>query len=314
MSEIQLLVDFVQNNQLASELAKSGLDFVLRTAGGALKSRFSKSNGNDEKVAREIARVRETLEELRQEVATRFRASSWESRIAEREAQEPSTESFIERAMNLSIDARVESKRRLIGRLIACRLQINDSDEAENVASTALEIVGACSERQLLAIAAIRLTKNLGKPERAFANLDDAEAWLDAEHGERMWAILNGPGWDDRRLEGLGRVGAITMNLHRSGTFLGGQHADDVDQWLALQNLSQLEQLRDDAGSEAWSADMRARFPVTSGLRSLSRGTAFASKDRFVSYRLDELHLTQAGNLLGDEILETLSRQGLSAS
>ena len=308
MSEIQALIDIAQNHPVVANLAKQGLQFVVKTAFSTLRARTTQSEVVEE-TREEIARLQQAMEELREDVSARSRAGIWNAETADHEAHEPSTVTFVSRAVNLSIDARVESKRRLIGRLISRRLQINDNDEDETIVSNALDIVGALSERQLLAIAAIRLTKNLGQPETAISNLNGAEEWLTNRHGQKVRAITASVGWDDRLLEGLGRAGAVTMPLHRSGTYLGRSHADDVDQWLAVQKVSPYENLRDDAGSPKWIAEVRQQYPTLSAMHALSRGSAFSPDHGQLSYRLDELHLTYAGNFLGDEILETLSRQ-----
>ena len=308
MSEIQALIDIAQNHPVFADLAKQGFQFVVKTALSTLWARKTQSEVIEGR-GEELIRLQQTMEELREYVLARSRAGTWNAETADHEAREPSTVTFVSRAVNLSIDARVESKRRLIGRLISRRLQINDSDEDETIVSNALDIVGALSERQLLAVAAIRLTKNLGEPETAISNLSGAEEWLTNRHGQKVRAITASAGWDDRLLEGLGRAGAVTMPLHRTGTYLGRNDKDDVERWLAVQKVTPYENLRDNVGSPKWIAEVQQQYPTLSAMHALSRGSAFSPDNGQQSYRLDELHLTHAGNLLGGEILETLSRQ-----
>jgi hypothetical protein len=249
------------------------------------------------------------LEEFEDTVASLREKNAWSVEAERREEEQPSTERFVEDAASLAIDARSEAKRRFIGRLVAKRLQIDGTDEDEAIVSDALRIVGALSEKHLLALAALTLIRNIGDPGARLPDLVAAEQWLSTRYAQPIAAILSGPGYDDETLELLGHVGAIAMLLHRSGTFLGGEHADALEQWLLTKDLTFAAESDAELGTESYRADMLSRFPIAAALRDVSRGKVFPTGDKHVAYRLDELRLTAAGQLLGMEILATLSRE-----
>lgn len=305
MHEFQQLSDLLSQHPLVGDLAKTG----LRSAVGAIvrraKARLDRDN---ERYPGELSRIWEMIEEMQATLADAIGAGIWQPLTAEREAAEPSFESFADRAVNVAADSRVESKRRLVGRLIMRRLQIADCGDQETLHDRILRAARDLTEPQLLALAALAFLRDLGIPESPFADHDEAEAWLNERHARAVRRFKGVP-WTDDDLEMLGQTGTIAVALRLHGTFLGGEHADDLDQWLYANGLSSQTLLEDDAGSPQWRSRFLERFPVSSAIRSLSRGTLFvASDDKRVPYRLDEQRLSSAGCVLAAEVLKTIKR------
>jgi len=136
---------------------KQAIEFVSKTALGNLLSRPRRMEAAaaNERRDLEIERVRQMMEELRDVVDFLTGEQRWSAEVLDREIFEPSTQTFVEQATTIAIDSRVESKRRLLGRLIAKRLQIDGTDESESLVRSAVTIADALSERQLFALATI---------------------------------------------------------------------------------------------------------------------------------------------------------------
>jgi len=307
--ELQPLVDIVTTHPAFLGIARH----VGEKAGNAIIEAVVKRVIGDrldsELQITKLDRMGETVEELAAEVGRLRTSGAWDEGRAAHEAGDPSFQNFVDRAAIVATGARVESRRRLVGRLIARRLQIEDSEVDDIQLGNALTILEAVSQGQLLALAAIRLLQDLGTPDRPLPDLAAGEAWLSERHGSVVQEIMNGGGWNDTGLESLGNVGAIIQRLHRSGNYLGGEHADAVMQWQARHDISPFETLNENAGSPEWQAEMSGRFPTTSALSALARGKAFNVDKQRVNYRLDEQALTPVGELLASEVLANLYRR-----
>lgn len=304
---LQPIVDFLSTHPYAADLVRITGEKTYGAFVASILRRLRKDESvADTELKIEVSRLREMIEELIATVDRAKGSADWDYAVEAHETKEPSFRSFADRAVNIAVDARVESKRRLVGRLIARRLQIEDVDAGEVDVSNALAMLEQLSEKQLIALAAMQLLANLGKPIEQLPNLDAGEAWLRERHGRVMEQIVDSGGWSDQDLETLGHVGAIAMILHRSASSLGGEHADAIQQWWMQNGLSPYEMLREDAGSKEWRDDMRSKYPISTAIGGLSRGDLF-KKDATQPYRLDELRLTRAGGLLGTEVIATLA-------
>jgi hypothetical protein len=194
--------------------------------------------------------------------------------------------------------------------LIAHRLQIA-TDAQEAALRRALRTTRDLSAPQLIALAAIALLNNLGKPEAPFASHERAEDWLNNRCG-RVFGYLSPTPWTYDDLETLVSVGAVSGGVYNNPTtWADGNSATVFDQWLAQNGVPSRQVPADDVGSSAWQARVAAELPVITKISRLGAGRALDdnsppdSRTQSLN-RFDSIRPTPLGLMIGNMVLEQL--------
>jgi hypothetical protein len=279
---------------------------------GAVSARLKRaaSSGDRTRAEGEASRLRDTVDALAAEVRALEDTRIWERVTAQREASDPGFADFVDDAMAASAGTRDEAKRRLFGRLIAHRLQIA-TDAQEAALRRALRTTRDLSAPQLIALAAIALLNNLGKPEAPFASHERAEDWLNNRCG-RVFGYLSPTPWTYDDLETLVSVGAVSGGVYNNPTtWADGNSATVFDQWLAQNGVPSRQVPADDVGSSAWQARVAAELPVITKISRLGAGRALDdnsppdSRTQSLN-RFDSIRPTPLGLMIGNMVLEQL--------
>lgn len=289
--------------RVASHVIEKVFDSLLKRA---------EAGDDAERIRVQNKRLKDTIESLRTDVEEALRLGYWNAQNAAREASDPGFECFVEDALTTSTSIRSESKRRLLGRLIAQRLQIGTPDEEEVALRRMLRVIPDLTEAQLLALAATWLINSLEAPDGGFADRDAAEAWLKGTYGQVLRHLQEMLPWTNDDLETLGAEGTLRLDISRKDALLISGNLDTIEQWLYRHGVPAHDQLTDDAGSEAWKERYRARFPTIVALRLLAQGHAFLFEADVVqpeTYPLAEMLLTPLGVSIGSIVLEQLLTQ-----
>lgn len=294
-------------------LEKAGLDFGARTIVEQIGKRLGLSNepADPERYAEEIKRLNETLHSVQSEIAYLRATGTWNKQSAEREGHDPGFGDFVADAFAASADSRDEAKRRLFGRYIARRLQVQTDEQAIAV-RRALRTTRDLTQSQLIALAAIVMFYDFGSPDVPFTGRAAAETWLTDRYGAVFQYFMPLP-WTDDDLATLASVGALLIGPQDSPTsiFEGGGGAHPLDQWLAQNEVFAGVDMPPDAGSPDWRARQIAAYPTLTKLARLGAGRELDDqKQRDLRLddigRLDALQPTPLGAMIGGIVLEQL--------
>lgn len=304
-------------DQLRSSLEHSLPGFGLKLIYDQVSKRVTRAtdSGDKRRTDLEVARLTDTVEALRGDIAERQVSGRWDPHIAEREGSDPGTADFVEEAFSASAESQSESKRLLFGRYIAHRLQ-TPTDEEIIALRRAMRTTRDLTQAQLAALAAIVLVHDLGTPVVPFSNRADAERWLRARYNGALAHLPSTP-WTYDDLETLGSAGALSGGIHGNTSFWSGGDGKTrpFDQWLTQHGVPAHDQLADDSGSPAWGARLAGDYPTITQLTRLAAGRAMddhSLPDMRTGdiNRLDSMHPTPLGVRIGKVVLEHLCADG----
>jgi hypothetical protein len=137
----------------------------------------AEESGDPERLDMEVERLSETVASFQASIT--HDAPNWDWNLASEEASEPAFTQFVDEAMDAAAASRVASKRLMLGRLIARRLQVRTESVEELALRRALRVARDLTESQLLLLAGALLVQRLptdGVPH--FGSRDAAEFWL----------------------------------------------------------------------------------------------------------------------------------------
>jgi hypothetical protein len=294
-------------------LEKAGLNFGARTIVEQIGKRLG-LGGETFDFARheeEIHRIDQTLQSVESEIAMLRRRGCWSDQSAKREDADPGFGDFVAGAFEASADTRDEAKRRLFGRFVAHRLQV-ETDEQAIALRRALRTTRDLTQVQLVAIAAIVMCFDLGSPESRFVDRGAAEAWLRERYGS-VFAYLSPIPWTYDDLSTLGSVGALSGGLQGGAAVVADTHAaSPLNQWLAQNGvMAQDDLMTPDMGTREARERYAKAFPTLARLSRLGGGVDVnddSPKDfRLENFnRLDSLKPTPLGLMIGRIVLEQL--------
>jgi hypothetical protein len=272
----------------------------------------AESSGDPKRLEAEVERISEAVSAL--EAAVVVGARDWDWRLADEEASEPAFAQFVDEAMDAAAASRTPSKRLMLGRLIARRLQVRTESTEELALRRALRVADDLTESQLLLLAAAVLVQRLPAPDvPQFGSRDAAEAWLRAYCGPALDALVPRVPWDSDDFEVLASDGAILMDAQP--TFQGqfGTHRDGVEQWLHMHGVSPYDGLEGEWGTRESHALFRARFPTIVALKRLaSNGRGGDAEDHdLIARRIDDAVPTPLGAQLGIMVFQQLGMPAL---
>jgi hypothetical protein len=211
--------------------------------------------------------------------------------------------------MDAAAASRAPSKRLMLGRLIARRLQVRTETAEELALRRALRVARDLTESQLLLLAAAILVQRLPATDvPQFDSRDAAEAWLRAYCGPALQGLVPRVPWDSDDFEVLASDGAILVDAQP--TFEGnfGRHRDDVEHWLYVHGVSPYDGLEGEWGTRESHALFRARFPTIVALKRLASNgrTSEAEGQDLIARRVDDAVPTPLGARLGIMVLQQL--------
>jgi len=146
-------------------------------------------------------------------------------------------------------------------------------------------------------------------------DLSGLERWLASECRRVLDAIIAGPKYDDASLEALIHVGALAPVLPTSISVFGKLLGTPLNRLVDRLHLEPAPAVGAELGTQAHNEEINHRYPTICEIQNLTQGYAAADHghDGDLPRRLDQMKLSAAGELLGREIIETLSR-GIEAS
>ncbi len=250
----------------------------------------------------EAERMAQVIDSFNSTLGDRLPSIDW--RQCEEEASDPAFAQFVEDATTIGADTTVESKRLLLGRLIADRLQVRNDSSDERLLRRSLTAVRDLSQDQLRLVAAITLTSSvpIDDPFLTFASRDEAEAYLK----RRFFAVarrLKNVYWTSDDFDDLYSLGVARPSA-QSNARDTERGADSIDTWLHQHGVTPLDGIEGDLGSDDSRAAYRRRFPTITIFHQLVLGERRGkSMDR---PRLDDAALLPVGSKLGIAILEQL--------
>jgi len=294
------IVEFVVEKTLGKVVA------VVSSAFGKHKA-AAEASGDPERVRAELERLSDAVSAL--EAAVVLEARGWDWRLADEEASEPAFAQFVDEAMDAAAASRTPSKRLMVGRLIARRLQVRTEAAEELALRRALRVARDLTESQLLLLGAAILVQRLPSTDvPQFDSRDAAEVWLRAYCGPVLQNLVPRVPWDSDDFEVLASDGAILMDAQP--TFEGnfGTHRDDVEHWLYLHGVSPYDGLEGEWGTPESHALFRARFPTIVALKRLASNGRLseAEGDDLIARRVDDAAPTPLGAQLGIMVFEQL--------
>ncbi len=230
------------------------------------------------------------------------------------EASEPAFERFVEDALAQSAEATIQSKRLLLGKMIAARLSTKTDSPQERSLRRALVILPDVTEEQLKLLAAAVLVQNLpiskAHEQSPFKSRDEAEAWLHQSVFAVARRLKNTSFWTAADFEALDSLGCIRIPqpASPSETF-GGSRSTSVDHWLTLHGVSPYDGLEGEWGTADSHEKFRNRFPTISLLNTLiAGGRSFKSKNQMLwAWPIDTIVLTPVGESIGLSVLGQLA-------
>lgn len=307
---------------LASTVGDKIVEFVVEKTLGkvftVVSSAFGKhkaaaeASGDPDRVQAEFERLSDAVSAL--EAAVVLQARDWDWRLADEEASEPAFAQFVDEAMDAAAASRTPSKRLMLGRLIARRLQVRTETPEELALRRALRVARDLTEAQLLLLAAAVLVQRLPSADvPQFDSRDAAEAWLRTYCGPALDAFVARLPWDSDDFEVLASDGAILMDAQPSFEGNFGTHHDRVEQWLYMHGVSPYDGLEGEWGTKDSHALFRARFPTIVALKRLaSNGRVRDAEDReFIARRVDDAVLAPLGAQLGVMVFQQLRMPAL---
>jgi len=296
-------------------LAEAALRKTGDVVWGVLTHRKSHAEavGDPDRLQAEISRLDETIASLHSEVQ-RLAGTHVNWKAIDLEASEPSFESFVEDALEMSASSPTESKRLMLGRMIVERLRVEADTSAEIHLRRAMSMLRDLTEDQLLLLASAVLVQYIPGEDKHIVSKDwsrdAAETWLRENYFEVVRRLKNAPYWQSDDFEALASVGAIRMDLQAQSSVLGREsHASSIEQWLYARGVSPYDGFEGELGSEASAKAYAKRFPMLAKLERLTAGgRASEGKPHMWSpRRLDEIVLTPIGEALGTFVLEQLT-------
>jgi len=289
-------------------LEKAGLDIVAKTVVERIAKRLGwiRESEDVKRVETSVERVKETFEEFQAEIERRSKA--WDMNRVIIEASDPGTTAFIDDALAAAERSKSEPQRRLFGRLIAHRFEVETDGDAITL-HRAMRTIGDLSEAQLIALAVLALFDHFGTPVAPFTSHSDAEEWLAARYAP-LFDYLKPLPWTYGDLEALGSVGAISGGVFNNPSMPGEHGAHPLDQWLMIHGVT--FEIAPDSGSPEAFQRAAARYPFMTGLARVGGGRAPDDAThveyRLVDYnRLDSIELTPLGRQIGREVLMQLT-------
>jgi hypothetical protein len=254
----------------------------------------------------EFERVKETVAALSATLTERAAENpNWKT-ITD-EADEPSTRRFVSDAFDASASTTLESKRMLIGVLIARRLEAKTDSDEEILLRRALTTVEDLSENQLRILAAASLVQMppIHREQIFFPSLDAAEKYLHDAYFRVARQLKNTLWLDEDEFGALVSVGAVRLQ-DEGNALVVSEDAPPFDQWLH-QFVKGPDAAMLAVGSDA---DFGKRYPTIVLFQTLASG--WQRGEHNSPRRLDSIRMTPLGTYVAHVVLRRLTGWGTS--
>lgn len=305
-------------NVAGDESIKALVDATLRPVTDMVSRQIAKYFGltldadtDAESMRVEVDRIKETMATFQAAMQDlqRDRSTDW-MRIAE-ESREPSAAKFVRRAVDVSANTTLESKRFLAGLLIAKRLQTATDSDDEILLRRALDAIEDLTENQLQLLAAASLVQS---PRTPWTPTSETPSRAEAESAlspllpiaRRFIDTLN---FGEDQFGTLASVGAIRLH-DDTGSLIVSESAEPFDAWMQIRGVSPYDGIEGELGTNESHEAFRRRFPAISTLRALGAKPEGSSMHQ--GRRLDGVIMTPLGWTIAQLVLDQLLGQSQS--
>jgi hypothetical protein len=304
-------------DEAAKIVFRSTLGKVGAMLSNAWKSRQAKAeaSGDPDTVRLVLERSQRVLDAAGGEILSEIDAGKFDAATTSREASEPATRVFVDRALEAAVTSTSEAKQLLLGRLIAQRLQTT-TDTIDDIAlRRAVEVVGSITEHQLLLLAANVLVRYRLYALRKVDSRDAAELAL----RERFAAVANrlyaAGAWSVGDFESLSSLGVIRIAEGPGERVQHLRGPDAIDDWISRNEIGQFDGIEGEVGTQDSHARFAARFPTTMTLKAVAANHIDSVAQAIVhGWRTDAVHLSPVGLRLGEIVLDQLLAAGAAVA
>jgi len=306
---------------IGNAAARVAAENALRKAASLAQDAINRRKAHAQQVGDPL---RATIEANRLDETSSTLASDVETMVAEpvdwaavdAEVSEPAFERFVNDALAQSAETAITSKRLLLGKMIAARLQVKTDSPQERSLRRALAILPDLTEEQLKLLAAIALVTNLPIDDihatTPFGSRDEAEQWLRESVYSVAQRLKNTSYWTREDFESLASIGCIRIpESPSSPEFMAGGRTTSVDHWLSLHGVSPYDGLEGEWGSKESHEKYRSRFPTITLLNALVAGGKLNKEKRQMQWAwpLDTVILTPIGESIALSVLGQMTGQ-----